>query len=312
MNIVVVCENNGHAALELIHKARLMHAQAHITALCEDGFDAMQACGGCGADDIACVDFCEDDCMQAQRIAAALETLSPDVALFPATIRGRFISAWAAAKLQTGLTADCTDLQLDEDGLLRQVRPAFSGNIIAEILCRQHRPQMASVRPGVFPLPDALPERPPIHKRTIATPSPVPMLRRLSFTPADNRGNPQDARIIVAGGKGLGSAKGFHKLERLANLLGGELGASRSAVDAGWISYRHQIGQTGIAVHPELYIAVGIHGAIQHIVGMKAAKTVIAINSDRNAPIFSYADYTIVGDWETNVDAIIKGLEQRA
>lgn len=285
MYIVVVCEYNDNTALELIYKARSICPEAKISALCEDGCAYKNACGGFGASDIVSIDRREDDCAQAQRISVALEKMSPDAVLFPATIRGRFLSAWAGAKLETGLTADCTDLQLTEDGFLKQIRPAFGGNLTAEIVCKKRKPQMASVRPGVFPLPGSIAHAAAVQEARLEIPDSIQLLRKVAFHPSSSGVSLQSARVIVSGGKGIGSAKGFEKLERLAELLGGAVGASRSAVDAGWISYEHQIGQTGIIVHPELYIAVGIHGYVQHLVGMNASRTVVAINQDRNAPI---------------------------
>lgn len=308
MYVIVVCESDGGSGLDLIHKARSMCPQARISVLSEGRCTCADVYGAYGANDVISIDWCEDDCTQARRIALALEKLNPDIVLFQATVRGRFLSAWAAAKLKTGLTADCTDLKMTEDGILTQIRPAFGGKLTAEITCRLHRPQMASVRPGVFAVsqnPARVPEISQIH---LALPELPPMLHRTGFQPAENCVGLQNAQIVVAGGKGIGSAKGFQKLEKLAILLKGTVGASRSAVDAGWISYAHQIGQTGIVVQPELYIAVGIHGSMQHIVGMRGSGTVIAINRDRNAPIFRYSDYGIVGDWEETVDRIMNQI----
>ena len=252
----------------------------------------------------------EDDCQQAGRIARALELLAPDAALFPATVRGRFLSAWVAAELDTGLTADCTELAITEDGLLKQIRPAFGGNLTADILCKVRRPQLASVRPGVFPLPENLESGKQLPTRTLDILMGESLMQRTGFQPVDSGVSLQNARVIVAGGKGIGSKEGFDKLAELAQLLGGAVGATRSAVDAGWIGYEHQIGQTGVSVHPELYIAFGISGFVQHTVGMNSAKTVVAVNTDRNAPIFACADYGIVADWEETIDAMIQSLKK--
>ena len=173
---------------------------------------------------------------------------------------------------------------------------------------------MASIRPVIYPMPE-LPAREspegmtaPVH---CLEGGPVrDYMTRTGFEPARSADSLQDARIIVAGGKGVGSKKGFEKLFRLAALLGGAVGATRSAVDAGYIGYAHQIGQTGVAVRPELYIAFGISGAIQHTVGMNASRTVIAVNRDRLAPIFRCADIGIAGDWEETADAMIASLEK--
>ena len=281
MITVVYCEAGHRHALELIAKARTLSSE--VIALCEDE----AACGAClaaGADRAALLPLAPDDCAQGDAVSAALYRLAPDSVLFPATVRGRFLSGWAAARLQTGLTAD--------------------------ILCCERRPQMASVRPGVFPMPETEGNVPaaPIEKLDVR-----PLrdyLTREGFTPAQNAVSLQDAQVIVAGGKGVGSRKGFDKLFRLAALLGGAVGATRSAVDAGYIGYAHQIGQTGVTVRPRLYIVFGASGAIQHTVGMSAAKTVIAVNRDRLAPIFRCADYGVAADWEETIDVMISELSE--
>ena len=306
MNIVVLCEHGGLTGLELISKARSIAPEAEITAFIEDGSPCVECCGDYGADLARVLPWCADDCAQGSRIAGALRILNPDAVLFPATIRGRFLSAWVAARLDTGLTADCTELTLTEDDLLKQIRPAFGGNLTAEILCRARRPQMASVRPGVFAAK--------AYRHFTAPVLPLPVesiarkLEKAAFTPAEKGVSLQQAQVIVTGGKGVGP-KGFRKLYELAGLLGGAVGATRSAVDAGWIGYEHQIGQTGIVVHPKLYLAFGVSGLIQHTVGMSASGTVIAVNKDRSAPIFRCADYGIVADWETTVDGMIERIK---
>ena len=309
MTTVVYCEAGHRHALELIAKARTLSSE--VVALCEDEA-ACSACVAAGADRVALLPLLADDCAQGDLAAAALSELAPDSVLFPATVRGRFLSGWAAARLQTGLTADCTALGVTPDGLLLQSRPAFGGNLTADILCCERRPQMASVRPGVFPMPETEGNVPaaPIEKLDVR-----PLrdyLTREGFTPAQNAVSLQDAQVIVAGGKGVGSRKGFDKLFRLAALLGGAVGATRSAVDAGYIGYAHQIGQTGVTVRPRLYIVFGASGAIQHTVGMSAAKTVIAVNRDRLAPIFRSADYGVAADWEETIDVMISELSEQA
>jgi len=305
MTIAIIGEHYGSTALELTRKARQIAPDAHIIALCEG--EAQQGFAAAGADERVLLPFIEDDCAQAERIADLLRQIAPDAALFPATVRGRFLSAWVAARLDTGLTADCTELAITEEGLLKQIRPAFGGNLTAEILCRSRRPQLASVRPGVFPLPEQADEK-TLPVREI-TPAQVPsFLKRIAFRPVQSGVSLQNAEVIVTGGKGVGSAKAFEKLQKLADLLGGAVGATRSAVDAGWIDYPHQIGQTGVNVHPKLYIAFGVSGYVQHTVGMNGSDVVVAVNTDRNAPIFSCADYGIVADWEETIDAMIDDL----
>lgn len=310
ITIAVLCEDDGNAAAELLGKARQLTPSGRVLALSETEEPPLSAFASFGADEAAALGRLTDDCAQADRIADALRQLQPDAVLFPATIRGRFLSAWAAAKLHTGLTADCTALSLTETGLLKQVRPAFGGNLTAEILCKTARPQMASVRPGVFPEPAPLTGRTCALRPLKLAASPERM-ERLSFTPAESGVSLQGAPVIVTGGKGVGSKKGFKKLEELAALLGGGVGATRSAVDAGWISYPHQIGQTGITVRPRLYLAFGVSGLVQHTVGMSSSGVVVAVNKDRNAPIFACADYGIVADWEETIGEWIQYVKER-
>ncbi|MDY4063902.1 MAG: FAD-binding protein [Candidatus Limiplasma sp.] len=310
ITIAVLCEGDGNAAAELLGKARQLTPSGRVLALSETKEPPLSAFASFGADEAAALGRLTDDCAQADRIADALRQLQPDAVLFPATIRGRFLSAWAAAKLHTGLTADCTALSLTETGLLKQVRPAFGGNLTAEILCKTARPQMASVRPGVFPEPAPLTGRTCALRPLKLAASPERM-ERLSFTPAESGVSLQGAPVIVTGGKGVGSKKGFEKLEELAALLGGGVGATRSAVDAGWISYPHQIGQTGITVRPRLYLAFGVSGLVQHTVGMSSSGVVVAVNKDRNAPIFACADYGIVADWEETIGEWIQYVKER-
>lgn len=306
MKTIVYCEKAHLHGCELIARAR--EFSDTIIALCEDE-SSLSAAFSSGADEAVIIPYIPDDCAQGDIAAKAIAEISADSVLFPATIRGRFLSAWAAAKLETGLTADCTSLGVTDQGLLLQSRPAFGGNLTADILCRVSRPQMASVRPGVFPMPDITTEKNgPV--RYIKPDDPITYLKRCGFTPAENTVSLQEAKVIIAGGKGVGSKKGFEKLAMLAHLLGGAVGATRSAVDAGYTTYDHQIGQTGQTVRPELYIGFGISGIVQHTVGMDSAKTVIAVNKDRLAPLFSHADYGIVGDWEEICDRMIAALQK--
>ncbi len=223
----------------------------------------------------------------------------PEIVLFGATTLGRSLAPRVAARLGTGLTADCTELEIDkEKGLLRQTCPALGGNIMATILCPHHRPQMATVRPKVMKKlsPDSsrkgeiikLPAR--INNRDIMTK--IIRIIREEAKVVDL----QEAEIIVSGGRGLGKAENFKLLEGFAEVLGGAVGASRATVDAGWIPSCHQVGQTGKIVQPKLYFACGISGTIQHQVGMRSSGTIIAINKDPHALIFNIATYGIVGD----------------
>lgn len=307
MKIVVFCEKAPGPGLELIGKARVIAPDAFILALseCENG----QLLLASGANEVRLIDVCPDDCTQGSRVAQALQELNGDAVLFPATVRGRFLSAWTAAKLDTGLTADCTELSI-QDGLLLQTRPAFGNNLTADILCKERRPQMASVRPGVFPQP--VPVAEPAGKcEAMTLPSLLERMRCLSFEPVESGVSLQSAKVVIAGGKGVGSKQGFQKLFELADLLGGAVGATRSAVDAGYIAYEHQIGQTGVTIRPELYIGFGISGLVQHTVGMSSAKTVVSVNRERSAPIFACSDFGIIADWQDTIDMMIQYIKER-
>lgn len=310
MKIAVFCEHRGDNAAELLYKARQLSAEGYVIALYEEETDTRRFAAS-GAGETILLGPCADDCAQGDRIADALKRLTPDTVLFPATIRGRFLSAWVASKLETGVTADCTGLSVTADGLLRQTRTAYGGSLTAEILCRHHRPQIASVRPGVFPSPVDCAAAATPHRKTLKLDAAKQYLTCTAFEPADDGIALQDAQLIVAGGKGLGSAKGFDTLFTLAKLLNGAVGATRGAVDAGWIPYAHQIGQTGITVRPKLYLAFGISGMVQHIIGMNGSQTVVAVNADSSALIFDCADYGIVADWEETANSMIRHLKER-
>jgi len=223
----------------------------------------------------------------------------PEVVLAGATAIGRSVIPQVANVLGAGLTADCTELAIrEEDGMLLQTRPAFGGNIMATIECPRSRPQMATVRPKVMaPLePDQQRsgEVVRLEPAAAALESSIEVLE--SVLSDQEEVNIQESEILVAGGRGLESEEGFALIRELAEELGGTVAASRAAVDAGWISYPHQVGQTGKTVCPRLYVACGISGAIQHAVGMQSAETIVAINRDEQAPIFDLATYGIVGD----------------
>ncbi|HOK53903.1 MAG TPA: electron transfer flavoprotein subunit alpha, partial [Armatimonadota bacterium] len=218
--------------------------------------------------------------------------LKPEIVLAGATTVGRSFLSRVAVQLYTGLTADCTGLAIGEDGLLHQTRPAFGGNIMAEIVCPYTRPQMATVRHKVIP---TSPKAKNGHKPEIVRLNVKPKLfgsrsQILEFIEQmENTVNIVDADVIVSGGRGIQDPANFALIEELARALGGAVGASRAAVDAGWIPYSHQVGQTGKTVCPKLYVACGISGAVQHLAGMSSSDTIIAINKDPNAPIFQVA-----------------------
>jgi electron transfer flavoprotein alpha subunit len=240
---------------------------------------------------------------QDQIHAAALAQIArrhrPSVILFAATAVGRILAARVAVELKTGLTADCTGLAIDpETGNLVQTRPAFGGNMLASIITPGHRPQMATVRPKVMQTLAPDPARRGWVERVSLAELHSGGTERLAFAgDATGGASLADAAVIVAGGRGIGSADGFDRLRQLARRLGGEVGASRAAVDAGWMPLAAQVGQTGRTVRPRLYIACGISGQIQHLAGMSEAGCIIAINTDPEAPIFGVAHFGIVGDW---------------
>jgi electron transfer flavoprotein alpha subunit len=225
--------------------------------------------------------------------------LKPEIFLIGATFLGRDLAPRVSRRIGTGLTADCTGLQIDkETRLLVQTRPAYGGNIMASIITPQHRPQMATVRPRVM---QALPQdknRKGEIIRVHVKPNPATIFLALLETVKEGKKsiNLAEASVIVAGGRGVGSKEKFKVIEELAEALGGEVGATRDVVDAGWISNAHQVGQTGKTVRPKIYIACGISGTVQHTAGMNESETIIAINKDKNAPIFNIADYGIVAD----------------
>ncbi len=231
----------------------------------------------------------------AQVLSGMVERFRPEVFLFGATSFGRSLAPRLAARLGTGLTADCTELAMGEDGLLRQTRPAFGGNLMATILCPVRRPQMATVRPGVFApaVPDAgrsgrvrefpLPE----------LPSRVTIRERTELPPVESIAG---ASVLVVAGRGIGSRKNLALVQEFARRIGAAWGCSRPLVDAGWCEHAHQVGQTGCSVAPRLLISLGVSGAVQHLAGIRRAETVVAVNTDPQAPIFQVSQYGIQGD----------------
>ncbi len=236
----------------------------------------------------------------------------PEIVLAGATSLGRAFIPRVAAILKTGLTADCTELEIDtESRLLQQTRPTFGGNIMATIICQTRRPQMATVRPRVFKknTPDKK-RKGQIIKVDFNKERITSRTKLLNFIEdLTERVKIEDADIIVSGGRGLGKAENFQLLEELASAMGAAVGSSRPPVDDGWIPYSHQVGQTGKTVCPKLYIACGISGAVQHLAGMQTSDIIVAINNDPNAPIFEVASYGIVGDLFEVVPMMIAKLK---
>jgi electron transfer flavoprotein alpha subunit len=241
-----------------------------------------------------------------------IEAYNPDTILIGATTIGRDLAPRVSARVNTGLTADCTTLEVDEiTGNLLMTRPAFGGNIMATIICPDHRPQMSTVRPGVMQLKRV--KKPTKGKITdfnvnfTDTDFDVEIIEEVLNE--DFKVNIEEANVLVSIGRGLGHIDNLSIYDTLAKKLGGTISASRGAVDSGWIIRNHQVGQTGKTVRPDLYIACGISGQIQHVAGMEESGYIIAINKDETAPIFNYADLGIVGDMNKVVPELINLLE---
>ena len=265
--------------------------------------EAVKAVNEHGADVIYVIDAPEYKSYTTDAYAIALTTVvekyGPTSLLIGATNNGRDLGPRVSCRLGTGLTADCTQLDIDEEsGNVAWTRPAFGGNLMARILCPTHRPQMGTVRPGVFKKCDPVEGKAEIVKEDIRVPESeirtrvIELIREMDAENVDLEG----ADIIVSGGRGVGGPEGFKPIKELADALGATVGASRAAVDSGWIAHAHQVGQTGKTVGPKLYIACGISGAIQHLAGMSGSDVIVAINKDPDAPIFDVADYGVVGN----------------
>jgi electron transfer flavoprotein alpha subunit len=233
----------------------------------------------------------------------------PNTILIGATINGRDLGSKVAVSLRTGLTADCTLLSLEDTGNVVWERPAFGGNLYAQILCSETRPQMGTVRPGNFKKPEKLANNnAEIIKEDIRVAATDIRTKLIEFMKAKDEGGIkiEEAEVIVSGGRGMKAKENFALLQELADVLGGTVGGSRAAVDAGWIPQSKQVGQTGKTVTPKIYIACGISGAVQHLAGMSDSDTIIAINKDASAPVFEVADYGLVGDVFEIVPQLIK------
>ena len=293
--------------IELLTPGKMMAGKqggALVAVVIGNGVDAaVKDASEHGADKVIVVDAPEykDYTTDAYTIAlcALIEKYGPTSMLIGATNHGRDLGPRVACRLHTGLTADCTALDIDEDtGHVAWTRPAFGGNLMATILCPDHRPQIGTVRPGVFKKGESGEAKAEIIKEDLRVAGKdirtqiIEMLREMDSDEVDLEG----AEIIVAGGRGVGGAEGFAPIKALAEELGAAVGASRAAVDAGWIPHARQVGQTGKTVGPRLYIACGISGAIQHLAGISGADVIVAVNKNPEAPIFDIADYGVVGD----------------
>ena len=263
--------------------------------------DKAEVCIQFGADKVVVVD---DPMLKeyltepyADAVTAVIKKYDPEVFLFGASSIGRDLAPRVSARIHTGLTADCTGLDIDpETKLLRMTRPAFGGNIMATILCKNHRPQMATVRPGVMQaLAKDVSRKGEVEELKVEFKTPVVKIKEV-IKEDKKKVDITEAKYLVSGGRGIGSPEFFGELQKLADVLGGEISSSRANVDAGWIDKDRQVGQTGKTVRPDLYMACGISGAIQHVAGMEGSEYIIAINKNDTAPIFDIADLGIVGD----------------
>jgi len=311
----------GSISWEMAGKGRQLADQLGVTlTACVLGSDVepiAQEAIAYGADRVFLVDDPTLSSYRTDPYAAVMvdlvEHYKPEILIMGASSRGRDLAGSIATRLVTGLTADCTGLEIDpETRQLRQTRPAFGGNIMATILCPNHRPQMATVRHRVFEVPgkDGSREGQIVRERALMVEDEI-AAKVIGFLSEEENVNLADARIIVSGGRGVKGPEGFEPIRELAQVLGGAVGASRAAVDAGWIPYAHQVGQTGRTVRPDLYIACGISGAIQHLAGMRTAKVIVAINRDPEAPIFEVAHYGIVGDLFEVVPALTESFRKK-
>lgn len=270
-----------------------------------------------GADEVICIDAPElKDYLTeqySQAIYQMVQKFQPSILMFGATTIGRDLAPRLAARLGTGLTADCTKLEISEEGELMMTRPAFGGNLMATIMCTEHRPQMSTVRPGVMQKM----ERDCNRKGEIIDFAPtfdsskfkVKLLK--SVKEEKGAADIQAAKILVSGGRGVGCKEGFEKLQALADVLGGMVSSSRAMVDAGVMPHDRQVGQTGKTVRPNVYFACGISGAIQHLAGMEESDFIIAINKDKYAPIFQVADLGIVGDLNKIIPMLTEKLAKK-
>ncbi|MDD4004823.1 MAG: electron transfer flavoprotein subunit alpha/FixB family protein [Elusimicrobiaceae bacterium] len=253
------------------------------------------------------------DGVHAKTLAALVREHKPDKVIIPASTIGRSLAAKAAIELETGLTADATDIAIDSaTGLMHATRPTFGGNLMATIACRNHRPEMVSLRPLTYEPAKRQPGRTgelvnfPFRPDNFTSKAVFKEFIAELSEELDIGG----AEVIVSGGRGLGDTKGFELLRQLASAMGGAVGASRAAVDSGWISFRHQVGLTGRTVKPKLYIAAGISGQVQHLAGMRSSGTVVAINKDPEAPIMKHAHYALTGDLYEIIPAMIERFKR--
>ncbi len=308
-------------ALELLGKARdladVLEEKVVAVLLGSNIKDKAKELIAYGADEVVVMDnpLLKDYITEeySQAIYQLIEAFRPSIFLFGATTIGRDLGPRLSARLETGLTADCTKLEISEDTKeLMMTRPAFGGNLMATIMCTEHRPQMSTVRPGVMQKRDRDDSRQgtviPFEPKIDTTKIKVKLIENVK----EDKGTVDitEAKILVSGGRGVGNAAGFEKLQELADVLDAQVSSSRAMVDAGIMPHDRQVGQTGKTVRPDLYIACGISGAIQHLAGMEESDFIIAINKDKFAPIFKVADIGIVGDVNKVVPLLTERLKK--
>ncbi|WP_018337401.1 MULTISPECIES: electron transfer flavoprotein subunit alpha/FixB family protein [Butyricimonas] len=309
-----------NVALELLSKAReladALNEKVYAMLLGHNLSTQAQECIAYGADTVLRVDAPELATYTTEPYAQAIYQIitenKPSIVLIGATTIGRDLGPRLSARVETGLTADCTGLEIGEDGGLLMTRPAFGGNLMATIVCKEHRPQMSTVRPGVM----RMGQRDLNRKGTIEdvkinfdqSKFRVRVIETVKET--KNLIDITEANVLVSGGRGVGNAEGFDMLREMAGAIGAEVSASRAMVDAGVLGHERQVGQTGKTVRPDLYFAMGISGAIQHLAGMEESDYIIAINKDKFAPIFNVADLGIVGDVRKIVPLLTERLKK--
>ncbi len=308
-----------NVALELLGKAReLADKLGEEVVGILPGYkftDQAQKCVEYGADRVLVIDAPELEAYTTEPYAQAINQIiserKPAIVLFGATTIGRDLGPRLSARVGTGLTADCTGLEISDDRDLMMTRPAFGGNLMATIVCREHRPQMSTVRPGVMRMaqPDKNRKGEIEQVKIDFNPAKFRVRVKEHVKASKNLVDIADAKILVSGGRGVGSKEGFDTLHKLADAIGAEVSSSRAMVDAGIIGHERQVGQTGKTVRPDVYFALGISGAIQHLAGMEESEFIIAINKDKFAPIFSVADLGIVGDLHKIVPMLTERLK---
>ncbi len=308
-------------AFELLGEGRKLADKLGVELSCvlfgENIGEAAKTLIAGGADKVYVVDHPSlknyNDEIYADLFVQIIKEYKPEIVLIGATTYGRSLAPRVSSRLNTGLTADCTELEIDDEkGILLQTRPAFGGNLMATIICPNHRPQMSTVRPKVMKALEPDDARTgEIIAPNVKMPTDVKVIVSSVVSSVCEMVNLAEADIIVSAGRGIGDPKNLALIEELAKVLGGAVGASRAVVDAEWIAYNHQVGQTGKTVGPKVYFACGISGAVQHLAGMSSSDTIIAINKNPEAPIFKVASFGIVGDVLEVVPAMIKEFQAK-